>query len=239
VRLWSYRAGAGAPVVCVHGIGVTSTYFRPLAHALAPSRRVLVPDLPGWGRSPRPRGALDMHGLALALLRFLDDERLERVPLVANSMGCQVAVELAVAAPERVSAVVLVGPTIDPSSRPLARFVPAFVRDALREPLSLDVLIAHDYLWMGVPRFVRTGRHAWLHRIEERLPLVRAPALVVRGSRDAFVSQRWCEEAARLLPRGRLAVCDGAHAVHYSAPREVAGVVLRFLEECEDGGDER
>jgi pimeloyl-ACP methyl ester carboxylesterase len=236
--LWSYRVGAGAPAVCVHGIGVTSTYFRPLAHELARSRLVLVPDLPGWGRSPRPRETLDMRGLALALLAFLDGEGLERVPLVANSMGCQVAVELAIAAPERVSALVLVGPTVDPYSRPLARFVPAFLRDALREPLSLDLLIVHDYLWMGLRRFMRTARRAWLHRIEERLPLVHVPSIVVRGKRDAFVSQRWCEEAAALLPGARLAVCDGAHAVHYSAPREVAGVVLGFLEECEDRGGE-
>jgi pimeloyl-ACP methyl ester carboxylesterase len=61
----------------------------------------------------------------------------------------------------------------------------------------------------------------------------------VRGSRDGFVTQRWCEEAAALLPRGALAVVDGAHAVHYSAPREVSRLVLAFLEEVEHDAHER
>ena len=48
------HAGAGAPVVLVHGLGVSSTYFGPLARVLARRMHVVAPDLPGWGRSPRP-----------------------------------------------------------------------------------------------------------------------------------------------------------------------------------------
>lgn len=233
MKLYTYRAGRGAPVVCVHGIGVTSSYFEPLARALATDRRVLVPDLPGWGRSPRPARALDVGELALALLSFLDEEGLERAPIVANSLGCQIAVELAIRAPERVDALVLIGPTVDPYSRPFHRFAAGFLRDVVREPPSLWLLIVRDYLWMGPRRFARTSRAAWRHRIETRLPLVAAPTLVVRGAHDGLVSQRWCEEAAALLRRGSLTVVDGAHAVHYVAPRAVSRVVLRFLEERE------
>jgi pimeloyl-ACP methyl ester carboxylesterase len=176
---------------------------------------------------------LDLGELADALLALLDERGIERAPFVANSMGCQIVVELAIRAPERASALVLVGPTVDPSTRPLSRFVPLFLLDALREPLSLLVLIVRDYLFMGPRSFVGTARFAWRHRIEERLPLVQTPTLVVRGERDAFVSQEWCEEAARLLPRGELAVLDGAHAVHYSAPLALSRLVERFLQEVE------
>jgi 2-hydroxy-6-oxonona-2,4-dienedioate hydrolase len=232
-ELYAFRCGGGEPVVCVHGIGVTSTYFRPLARELAAAgRRVLVPDLPGWGRSPRPRRAFGVEELADALLAFMADEGVERAPLVANSFGCQVAVEAALRAPERVPALVLVGPTVDPYLRPLARTLLGFLVDSVREPPPLLLLIARDYLWMGIPRFVRTARAAWAHRIEERLPLVRVPVLVVRGARDGFVSQRWSEDAAKLVPRGRLAIVAGeAHACHYSAPRAVARLVLEELEQ--------
>jgi pimeloyl-ACP methyl ester carboxylesterase len=232
VTLYAYRAGAGPPVVCVHGLGVTSTYFRPLARELAAGgRRAVVPDLPGWGRSPRPRHALDIVELARALLDFLAEEGLDRVPLVANSLGCQVAVEAAIAAPERVASLVLIGPTVDPHLRPLPRYLWGFAVDCSREPPPLWFVIAHDYLWMGVPRFVATARFAWRHRLEARLPLVTAPTLVVRGARDGFVSQRWCEEAARLLPHGRLAVVHGEpHACHYSAPGVVARLVVEEVE---------
>jgi pimeloyl-ACP methyl ester carboxylesterase len=232
VSLYAYRIGAGAPIVCVHGIGVTGDYFRPLARELAArGRRVVVPDLPGWGRSPRPARALGVDELADALLAFLSHEGIERVPLVANSLGCQIAVEAALRAPERVTSLVLVGPTVDPYLRPLPRLVVGFAVDCVREPPSLWWIIARDYLWMGVPRFARTARLAWRHRVETRLPLVRVPALVVRGARDGFVSQRWCEEAARLLPCGRLEVVrHEPHACHYSAPDVVASLVLEEVE---------
>ncbi|HEX2088386.1 MAG TPA: alpha/beta fold hydrolase [Actinomycetota bacterium] len=57
-----------------------------------------------------------------------------------------------------------------------------------------------------------------------------APTLVVRGSRDMMVPQRWAEEAAALLPNGRLAVVPGAaHCVNYSAPQPFVDVLRRFL----------
>ncbi len=57
-----------------------------------------------------------------------------------------------------------------------------------------------------------------------------APVLVVRGTRDRIVPQAWAERAARLLPRGRLAVIPGAaHAVNFSYPREFKAAMLAFL----------
>jgi 2-hydroxy-6-oxonona-2,4-dienedioate hydrolase len=197
-----------------------------------------VPTLPGWGGAPRPERALDLDELADELVALLDRHGLEHAAFVANSFGCQVVTELAIRAPQRVSALVLIGPTIDPHTRPLARFVSMFLADTLREPVSLWFLIVRDYLRMGVRRFVRTGRFAWRHRVEQRLPLVEAPTLVVRGAHDGFVTQRWCEEAVALMPRAELAVVEGAHAVHYSAPREVARLVDRFLEKVVDAAPE-
>lgn len=79
---------------------------------------------------------------------------------------------------------------------------------------------------------VKTFRYALEDRMEEKLPHVRVPALVVRGSRDLIVSQRWAEEAASLLPLGRLVVIPGApHTVTYNAPLKLAGAVRAFLSE--------
>jgi len=240
VSLYAYRAGAGAPLVCVHGIGVTSRYFEPLADVLASERRVLVPDLPGWGRSAKPPRALSLPELADALAAFLDAEGISSpVPLVTHSLGCQIAVELALRRPERVSALVLVGPTVDPRWRTALLQTRSFVLDSVREPVSLWWIILTDYVRMGPLRFARTARFALRQPIEELLPRVEARALVVRGEHDAFSSQEWCERAARLVPRGSLAVVDrGAHAGHYSHPVRVAALVRSFLQEVEEGVDE-
>jgi len=59
---------------------------------------------------------------------------------------------------------------------------------------------------------------------------VRAPALIVHGSRDPIVPRSWTEEVARLLPEGRLVVVPGtAHVVNYDAPSELACMIRAFL----------
>lgn len=205
---------------------MTGAYFAPLARELERRHEVLAPTLPGWGRGPKPRRALDLAELGEALVPLLP------AAVAANSMGCQVAVELAIRRPELVESLVLVGPTLDPYLRPWRRLLPGFALDLLREPPSLWWIVARDYAAMGARRFALTARFAREHPIEERLPLVRQPALVLRGGRDGFVSQRWCEEAAALLPDGRLAVVPGEpHAVHYTAPARVAQEVEQHLGE--------
>jgi pimeloyl-ACP methyl ester carboxylesterase len=205
-------------IVCVHGIGVGPAYLRRLGRELDARHEVSIPQLP---REPMP-----MERLAKSLVPLLPGA------LVANSMGCQVAVEAAIRYPELVSHLVLMGPTVDPRLRPWPKMVPGFVVDCAREPPSLWWIIARDYAAMGPRRFVGTARYANAHHIEQRLPLVEQPTLVLRGERDGFVSQRWCEEAAALLPRGRLVVVPREpHAVHYTAPLVVAQEVEKHLGE--------
>jgi 2-hydroxy-6-oxonona-2,4-dienedioate hydrolase len=87
-----------------------------------------------------------------------------------------------------------------------------------------------DYAICGVRRFVRTFRAMLQDRIEDKLPWVAVPALVVPGSRDRIVSQAWAEAATRLLPNARLVVIPGAaHAINFSYPAELKAIALRFL----------
>jgi 2-hydroxy-6-oxonona-2,4-dienedioate hydrolase len=58
------------------------------------------------------------------------------------------------------------------------------------------------------------------------------PTLVVRGSRDPIVPQRWAEEVSRLLPDGRLVVVpEVTHTVNFDAPSEFVRVIREFLNE--------
>ena len=215
-----------ASLILVHGIGVTGAYFAPLARELARTHDVAVPTLPGWGFGHKPSHVLDLAELGESLVPLLPGA------IVANSLGCQVAVELAIRRPELISHLVLVGPTLDPHFRPWRKLVPGFALDCVREPPSLWWIIARDYAAMGPRRFAKTAKYAREQHMESRLPLVPQPTLVVRGGCDGFVSQRWCQEAASLLPRGRLVVVPGEpHAVHYTAPRVVAQEVEQHLEE--------
>ena len=230
--------GQGAPVVLLHGYGVSGTYMLPLAQALASSFAVFAPDLPGYGRSQRPSAPLGISELAAALAGWLDAAGLERPAFVANSMGCQVVTELAVHWTERVGPLVLIGPTVDPQRRASRHQLLAGLRDARREPLSMVALAARDDVAFGTRALLTTLRSALADRIEERLPRITQPAVVVRGEHDELVGQSWAEQAAALLPQGRLVILPGQpHAAHYTRPDLVAEIVRDLLiEEGEQAG---
>lgn len=214
----------------LHGLGVSSRYFVPLARILAERWRVVAVDLPGWDGSDRPPSPVDIPGLAGELAAWLDTEEIERPHVVANSLGCQVTVELAAREPERFERIVLIGPTVDPRYRTPLRHAPRFFVDAVREPPSLLPIIVRDYLRFGLRRFVATAGAALRDRPEDKLPRIPSPTLVIKGERDAFVSTDWVEEMVELLPRGELAVVPRApHATHYAAPRTVAALVEGFI----------
>ena len=240
LRIHVRVGGAGTPVVLLHGYGVSGTYMLPLGRSLARSFSVFVPDLPGFGRSEQPRTPLGIAELAATLAECLDVLGLERPAFVANSMGCQVVTELAVRQPGRVGPIVLVGPTVDPQRRTARRQLVDGLRDAAHEPRSLLARAARDDASVGFRALLATARSALADRIEERLPLITQPTLVVRGEADGFVGQNWAETAASLLPQGRLVVVPRQpHAVHYTRPDLVAQMVNELvLEEVEQTGSQ-
>lgn len=89
------------PVLLVHGLGSTGADWAFQIEALAARYRVLVPDLPGAGRSAAPkRHAIGVY--AERILSLLDALKVPRTHLVGFSLGGAVALELALQAPERV-----------------------------------------------------------------------------------------------------------------------------------------
>jgi 2-hydroxy-6-oxonona-2,4-dienedioate hydrolase len=229
-------SGRSDPIVLVHGQVISSRYMVPTAELLAPEFRVFAPDLPGFGLSGKPKRVLSVPELADALAGWMEANAFERASLVANSLGCQIVVDLAVRHPELAGALVLAGPTIDPRGRSAPVQIARWFMDWPGERPSLALAHLQDYARAGLRRTLHTFRHALADRIEDKLPLVQCPTLVVRGERDPIVPQRWAEEAARLLPRGRLLVIPGGpHCVNYSTPRAFARVVRTFLRGCGPG----
>jgi pimeloyl-ACP methyl ester carboxylesterase len=224
------EAAAAPPVVCVHGVGVSSRYMVATMTKLASAFEVYAIDLPGFGLTDGPPEVLDVVGLADALAGWIQAAGVGRPALLANSVGCQVAVDCAVRYPDRVSRLVLVGPTTDPIARSALRQVLRWLRNLPGErPGQLPLSVADD-ADAGVGRVLRTFGRALADRIEDKLALVQAPTLVVRGAHDPIVPQAWAEEVTRLLPRGRLAVVAGApHTVNFAAPGALAELVGPFL----------
>ena len=221
---------ASSGVVLLHGVIVSSRYLVPLAAALADEFAVLVPDLPGYGMSANSSPDVSVAQLADAVVACAAAGGLARFALVANSFGAQIAVEAAIRFPAQIDRLVLIGPVTDPAARSLLQQYVRWQRNAPDEHLTVLPVMARDLLDLGPRRAARLLRLMLRHPIEERLPLVLAPTLVVRGGRDRVVPQRWARDATALLPDGRLAVLPGyGHMPHWSGALPLAALVREFL----------
>ena len=202
IRGHALAGGSGPAVVLVHGLGVSSRYFAPLARRLQARHTVLAPDLPGYGRSATPPRALDIPPLADALREWLDVVGIPAATLVGNSLGCQIAVDLALRAPDRVPRLVLIGPSMDPGAPSLLRQAVRLGQDALREPIGLTLTAARDYVRMGPRRVVATARFGL------------------------------AEEWRRTIPDARLVVMNGlGHVPMVDRPAAFARALVKFLDE--------
>lgn len=85
------EASERTPVVLLHGLNDSYLTWKRVAPALAVDRRVLVPDLPGYGLSERPDASYELRWHAQIIARWLDSLGLERVDVVGHSFGGGVA----------------------------------------------------------------------------------------------------------------------------------------------------
>jgi pimeloyl-ACP methyl ester carboxylesterase len=195
-------------IALVHGLGVSHRYFSRLREQLPCAA---APDLAG--------DSIEL--LTQSLEHAVEGSTL----LVGHSVGCQVAVELAVRRPDLVGGLVLMGATWDPASPTIAGQLWRLANGSYREPPSLLPVLAADYLRWGPRRILRTARSMLRHPMTVRLAEVAQPVLVLRGERDSICGEGWAETAAS-ASGGRLVVVPGAaHAVQWSHPRVVAQLI--------------
>ncbi len=115
-------------VICLHGLGSNKASFFATVSALTPDYTVHAIDLPGFGGSSKPaRAPYDAPYFARAVLGYMDSRDLGHAHLIGNSMGGRVALEVALAEPERVRTATLLSPAVAFRKRralvPLVRLV--------------------------------------------------------------------------------------------------------------------
>ena len=195
------QAGAGPPVVLLHGLGATKVSFLPTVGALAGRHRVIAVDLPGFGDSDKPLGApYDAPFFARAVVALLDALGLERASLVGNSMGGRVALEVGLAHPERADRLVLLAPAVAWLSQ--RRLTP--ILRLLRPELGLLQPAPRALVEPMVRRLIPGAEHGW-----------------TAAGVDEFLR-------SYLEPRGRAAFYAAARSIYLDEPRGPDGFWTRL-----------
>lgn len=237
---WFARIAPGTdptlpPVVMVHGLIVSGAYFRPVAEIADPRYTIAIPDLPGVGRTDstaRWTVARWSHHLA----GWMDAHGFRDAILVGNSLGCQIATQLAVTRPELVRSLVLIAPTLDPSIHGPFQVIGRGMRDIPRERPSIWTVWIPSFFRTGPIQSVRQLRSMFDDDQLARLPDVDQPALVIGGERDPILSAAWIRDMAYRMPRGEAIIVPGApHALNYSSPRQLHSAIERAVDRNDIG----
>lgn len=109
LRVHHTHGGRGSPVLFIHGLG-SSGYieWRFNLEAVAHRHRVFAPDLPGFGRTEKPRARYGIPYFTRFIERYMDARGLRSAAVVGASLGGRIALELALEKPNRVRKLVLV-----------------------------------------------------------------------------------------------------------------------------------
>lgn len=218
------------PILMLHGLVVSSSYFRPIAHHLDDRYRLYIPDLPGFGRSTTGN-VDDLDALVDVLVAWMDVHGLDAPVVVGNSLGCQVATLLAARYPERVSRLVMVAPTMDPDVRGPLHTMLRGLRDIPRERPGLWRIWIPDFFLAGPVRALRWLMISLRDDQRGRMPAVAQPLVAVAGERDPICPVPWVKRFAGAASHGRLVVIPGApHAMNFSAPAELARIIGDLVE---------
>ena len=230
----------GVPLVHIHGFAISGAYLMPTARALAARGVNVVPDLPGYGRSERRDRVLDIPAPGR-------DDRWRSSTASTSTRPCwsgtrwaaPISLEVAHAAPERVHRLVLVSPAGGVHNQPMSRALGQLAKDVFRESTKMFPVALPDYLRFGPLNGLRLFRELTRFPSLERLLHTPVPTLAVLGVRDPLMPPPGrIREVARLAPEHlTVAVVDqAAHAVNFSHPEELAGVIGPWLDDAVGDG---
>ena len=238
----------GRPVMLLHAWGESKGSFDRLIPGLPPFLRVFAMDQRGHGHADKPEHGYQLSEFASDLVEFMDAVSVEAAMLVGSSSGGYVAQQVAVQAPNRGTALVLVG-----SPRTLQRnpdfaeevgkladpIDPAWVRKSL-EWFPLCHAIPDWYLEGRVADGARMPARVWREALEGLMAAppptdigtISAPTLIIWGDRDELLPFEEQKALATAIPESRLVVYqDTGHLVLWEEPERLAVDLVAFVHE--------
>jgi len=250
------RAGAGSPLILVHGVGMNAAFWRPQIEAFAASHDVIALDMLGHGGSPLPPDPARLEDYSDQLLALMDALGLESAALVGHSMGALVVLDFALRHPGRTRRVAALNAVYSRSSSQraavrervarleggeggagnaatLARWFGEPIPQPLRETVAWVDTALSSVNPVGYARTYRLFAEAD-EAFAGRLPSLSAPALFLTGELDPNstpdMSRAMAAQAAQGSAQSRAVVLPGErHMMSLASPERVNAVLQDFL----------
>ena len=240
--------GDGPPVILAHGFLMDREMFAPQVEALSPEFRVITWDERGFGETEFDGKPFTYWDSASDCLGLLDHLGIERAVVGGMSQGGFLSMRVALTAPLRVRALVLIDTQAgveDPQRLPAYRqmqetWLAAGPVDELADAIA-NLIIGEPELnavwiekWRRLPRAsMREPGNTLFERddITDRLGEIGCPALVIHGTADVSIEMELAERLCQGLPgcAGVVRIEGGPHAANLTHPGPVNAALLEFL----------
>jgi len=236
------------PLILLHGFPDSWLSYETVLANLPSTIHAIALSQRGFGNSDKPEGSYHPRDLADDLAAFMNLRRIPRAILAGHSMGALVAQSFAVAFPERLAGLVLIGTfKAQHDNEELATLIDEVSR--MGDPIDLDLVRAFQASTLAQPvhdEFFRTvvaeGARLplaiWRAALRDiagyddfaALSRITAPTILFWGERDSFSTYEQQQELASEIPGAELRVYAGAgHSLHWEEPRRFAVDVANFV----------
>lgn len=237
------EAGQGPTLILIHGIGGSSASWRDVIPSLSKAYRVIALDLPGYGKSDRPRVDYSVEYYATVLKHTIDAVGGDRVALVGNSLGGWIAAVTAMNHPQSVSHLILVDSAglkgdhppsvnLDPATqKEFEVLLQAFYHDTTR--LTKEFVDNEWKYRKSVRRTIQETMKSLNTKspsLDGRLRGIKAPTLVIWGKQDKLIPVEVASRFAKGIPASTVTIIDNAgHMPHIEQPKAFYRAVKKFV----------
>jgi len=252
LRLYYELDGKGDDLLLIHGVTGYLDTWKYVRQPLARHFRLILPDLRGHGRSDKPNLHYSIDMFAQDLVGLLDVLHIDQCIVAGHSLGGFIAQQMAVDAPERVRALILIctAPKVDEeAARAQVQLIKALYglppEQAVRKKMEIEFvnpqkmratpgmmeLLLADEIQRQANQNVhgRAQAAAVCFSIEGRLREIRAPTLVIQGAQDSTFPPRWGKYYTEHIRNAVLHVIKKtSHSIQLDQPESLAEAVVNF-----------
>ena len=246
--IFAEDTGNGTPLVLVHGFLGSSEMWNPQLNFFKDNFRVIVPALPGFGKSSTINSCNSIECMAKAILSLLENKKIKKFNLLGHSMGGMIVQEMAKVAGEKILKLICYG--TGPRGNIPGRFETI---DQSRRKLKINGLKNTAYR-IAKTWFIEEEKAKYFYLCEEAgkktsieaadnglvamknwngvkdLPNIKNKTLIVWGDQDKAYNLNQVETLNNNIPNSDLKIIKGcSHNVHLEKPDEFNRIVEKFL----------
>ncbi len=240
----------GDPIILLHGYSDSWFSFSRVLTPLASEARVYALDMRGHGESDKPAAGYHMRDLAADVVAFMDAKGITRATVIGHSMGGFVAQQVALAAPKRVSHLVLVGSGTKPRNivgfdelQRAVESLPDPAPESFAREFQVSTVhtpVGDEFMDRAVAESLRLPTRVWralaagMKATEpaDALYWSGIPVLVLRGEKDAYISAAEADALVAMVGSARRKTyVNTGHALHWEQPAAFAKDVIAFRRE--------